>query len=116
MRLRLRKAATVATLATALALGTITTAGSAEAAPTSVTQSATALGVTSASEAAPRAGSYTGARTYNVGVYLWADCEVRGAYYRYYYASRGYRVYYTCIYVGGYPPVHRALLRVTLAY
>ncbi|MFE1553191.1 hypothetical protein [Streptomyces sp. NPDC058718] len=116
MRLRLRKAATVATLATALALGTISTAGSAEAAPTSVTQSATALDVTPASAAAPRAATYTRARTYNVGVYLWTECEARGMHYQYYYASRGYRVHYTCICMGGYPPVHRALLRVTLAY
>ncbi|WP_411111000.1 hypothetical protein [Streptomyces sp. c-19] len=116
MRLLLRKAATVATLATALALGTISTAGSAEAAPTSVTQSASVLGVTSASAAASRAASYTRVRTYHVGVYLWPECEARGMYYRYYYASRGYRVHYTCVYTGGYFPVHRALLRVTLAY
>ncbi|MFF8840287.1 hypothetical protein [Streptomyces sp. NPDC015130] len=116
MRLSLRNAATVATLATALALGTISTAGSAEAAPASVIQSATTLSVSAASTAAPRAASFTRTRTYNVGVYLWPSCLVRGEYYRYYYASRGYRVSYACIYMGGYPPAHRALLRVTLAY
>lgn len=116
MRLRLRNAATVATLATALALGTITTAGTAQAAPTTTTQSATTLGVTPASPATLKAASSTRVRTYNVGVYLWADCEVRGAYYWYYYTSRGYRASYTCIYMGGYFPLHRALLRVTLAY
>lgn len=54
-------------------------------------------------------------RTYDIGVFQGHYCQVLAEYYRVYYAARGYRVYAWCIFLGGIPPFHVALLRVTLA-
>ncbi|MFE5596741.1 hypothetical protein [Streptomyces sp. NPDC056549] len=72
------------------------------------------LGVTPASAAAPTAASYRAAARYNVGVYFWLECEGRGQDLVSYYRSQGYGATYECLYWGGQPPIHNALLRVTL--
>ncbi|MFB6839066.1 hypothetical protein [Streptomyces sp. NPDC056361] len=74
-----------------------------------------AYGIAAPAGVAATTPAARGYRTYDLGVYPGYVCDYLSAYYRAYYAARGYRVYSQCIYLGGIPPFHRSLLRVTLA-